>query len=153
MRFSGNLNKPQRAIALMAGHAGIALFFVAITKELLIVGNFGMAALGAGEVGLAGLGMLNAYIALSHADAGEGESPEYRKWEKATRDGMVIAHPALVAGMQALDGRLPPDAVIITSERHLGFMATWYARALSSPTSRSRADTALRSGCNCRCSN
>ena len=44
------------------------------------------------------------------------------------RDGMVVTHPALVAGMQALGGRLPPDAVVITSERHLGFMAAWYAR-------------------------
>jgi len=43
-------------------------------------------------------------------------------------EGRVVAHPALVSGMQALAGRLPPDAVVITSERHLGFMATWYAR-------------------------
>lgn len=44
------------------------------------------------------------------------------------RDGMVIAHPALVSGMHALPGRLPPDAVVIAQERHLGFMAAWYAR-------------------------
>lgn len=48
--------------------------------------------------------------------------------EPEPREGLVVAHPALVAGMLALDGRLPPDAVVITSERHLGFMAAWYAR-------------------------
>lgn len=48
--------------------------------------------------------------------------------EPEPTEGMVVAHPALVAGMQALRDRLPADAVVITSERHLGFMAAWYAR-------------------------
>jgi hypothetical protein len=34
----------------------------------------------------------------------------------------------MVAAIAALPGRLPPDAVVITSERHLGFMVVWYAR-------------------------
>lgn len=44
------------------------------------------------------------------------------------RQGLVVAHPALVSGFVTLPERLPADAVIITSERHLGFMAVWYAR-------------------------
>lgn len=47
----------------------------------------------------------------------------------APREGLVVAHPALVAGMYALRDRLPRGAVVITSERHLGYMAAWYARA------------------------
>ncbi|MEZ4399312.1 MAG: glycosyltransferase family 39 protein [Kofleriaceae bacterium] len=48
--------------------------------------------------------------------------------DPAPTEGVVYAHPALVAGMATLPGRLPPDAVIITSERHLGFMAAWFGR-------------------------
>ncbi|MBP9170660.1 MAG: glycosyltransferase family 39 protein [Kofleriaceae bacterium] len=48
--------------------------------------------------------------------------------EPQPREGIVVAHPAMVAAIAALPGRLPPDAVVITSERHLGFMVVWYAR-------------------------
>ncbi len=48
--------------------------------------------------------------------------------DPAPREGLVVAHPAMVAAMVALPGRLPPDTVVITSERHLGFMVAWYAR-------------------------
>lgn len=48
--------------------------------------------------------------------------------EPEPREGVVYAHPAMVAAMVALPGRLPADAVVITSERHLGFMVAWYAR-------------------------
>ncbi len=53
-----------------------------------------------------------------------------RLWvvDAAPREGVVYAHPAMVAAMVAVPGRLPPDAVVITSERHLGFMVAWYAR-------------------------
>ncbi|MBL8623231.1 MAG: glycosyltransferase family 39 protein [Myxococcales bacterium] len=53
-----------------------------------------------------------------------------RLWavDAAPREGVVYAHPAMVAAMVAVPGRLPPDAVVITSERHLGFMIAWYAR-------------------------
>lgn len=42
--------------------------------------------------------------------------------------GVPRPHPLMVSAMQALAGRLPADAVVITSERNFGFMAGWYAR-------------------------
>lgn len=43
-------------------------------------------------------------------------------------EGLVRAHPAMVAAIRAARGALPADAVVITAERHLGFQLTWYAR-------------------------
>jgi hypothetical protein len=43
-------------------------------------------------------------------------------------DGMVRTHPAMVAAVRALDGELPPDAVVIIPERHILFMVAWYTR-------------------------
>ena len=41
--------------------------------------------------------------------------------------GKVVAHPAMVAAIQALD--IPPGATAIVPERHLMFMVAWYTRA------------------------
>ena len=46
----------------------------------------------------------------------------------ASTEGLVRAHPAMVAAIRAARGALPADAVVITAERHLGFQLTWYAR-------------------------
>ena len=43
-------------------------------------------------------------------------------------EGQILAHPALVAGALALNGRLPDGAVAIVPERHIAFMIAWYAR-------------------------
>lgn len=44
-------------------------------------------------------------------------------------EGEVITHPALVAAVQALNGRVPADATLIVPERHIAFMVAWYTRA------------------------
>ena len=44
-------------------------------------------------------------------------------------DGEVLAQPALVAAVMALDGRIPPDATAIVPGRQLAFMIAWYTRA------------------------
>lgn len=46
----------------------------------------------------------------------------------SSSEGLIRAHPAMVAAMRAARGALPPDAVVITAERHLGFQLMWYAR-------------------------
>ena len=46
----------------------------------------------------------------------------------ASTEGLVRAHPAMVAAIRAARGALPDDAVVITAERHLGFQLAWYAR-------------------------
>jgi uncharacterized membrane protein len=46
----------------------------------------------------------------------------------SSTDGLVRAHPAMVAAMRAARGALPADAVVVTIERHLGFQLAWYAR-------------------------
>jgi hypothetical protein len=46
----------------------------------------------------------------------------------ASTEGLVRAHPAMVAAMRAARGALPADAVVITVERDLGFQLAWYAR-------------------------
>jgi len=43
-------------------------------------------------------------------------------------EGLVDPHPALVAAVRALDGVVPPGATVVTPERHVAFMAAWYAR-------------------------
>jgi hypothetical protein len=43
------------------------------------------------------------------------------------REGVVDVHPAMQAGMRALDGLVPDGDVIIVPERHLMFMAAWYS--------------------------
>jgi hypothetical protein len=43
-------------------------------------------------------------------------------------EGRVVAHPAMIAAMHALADKLPEDGVAIVPERHLAFMAAWYAR-------------------------
>ena len=43
-------------------------------------------------------------------------------------EGLVRAHPAMIAALRAARGALPADAVVITAERHIGFQLAWYAR-------------------------
>ncbi|MGE0549021.1 MAG: glycosyltransferase family 39 protein [Kofleriaceae bacterium] len=43
-------------------------------------------------------------------------------------DGRITAHPALVTACEALAGRVPPGDTVIVPERHIAFMAAWYAR-------------------------
>jgi uncharacterized membrane protein len=45
----------------------------------------------------------------------------------SSTEGLVRAHPAMVAAIRAARGALPADAVVITAERHLGFQLAWYA--------------------------
>ena len=42
--------------------------------------------------------------------------------------GKVLAHPAMVAAVQGLNGRIPDGAIAIVPERHIAFMVTWYTR-------------------------
>ena len=41
-------------------------------------------------------------------------------------EGQIVAHPAMVASIMALDGEVPAGDVMIIPERHLMFMAAWY---------------------------
>ena len=42
--------------------------------------------------------------------------------------GVVYAHPAMVAAVSRLAGAVPDGELVLVSERHIAFMATWYAR-------------------------
>ena len=42
--------------------------------------------------------------------------------------GRVLAHPAMVAAVQGLTGRIPQGGIAIVPERHIAFMVTWYTR-------------------------
>ncbi len=46
----------------------------------------------------------------------------------ASTEGMVSTEIPMVAATAAIRGALPPDAVVIAAERHLGFQAVWFAR-------------------------
>ena len=43
-------------------------------------------------------------------------------------EGVVRAHPAMVAAVRALDGVVPTGDTVVVSERHIAFMAAWFAR-------------------------
>ena len=43
-------------------------------------------------------------------------------------EGRIVAHPAMVAAVQAMTADVPPGDVIIASERHVMFMIAWYTR-------------------------
>lgn len=43
-------------------------------------------------------------------------------------EGKVFAHPAMVAAVQGLNGRIPASDIAIVPERHIAFMVTWYTR-------------------------
>jgi hypothetical protein len=43
-------------------------------------------------------------------------------------EGVIVTHPALVTATEALAGRVPPGVTLIVPERHIAFMAAWYAR-------------------------
>jgi hypothetical protein len=47
----------------------------------------------------------------------------------APTEGLVRTEIPMVAATAAIAGALPPDAVIISAERHLGFQAVWFARS------------------------
>ncbi len=42
--------------------------------------------------------------------------------------GVVTAHPAMIAAVCALASAVPPGELVLVSERHIAFQATWYAR-------------------------
>lgn len=42
--------------------------------------------------------------------------------------GVVYAHPAMIAAVLALGSAVPPGDLVVVSERHIAFMATWYTR-------------------------
>lgn len=44
-------------------------------------------------------------------------------------EGEILAHPAMVAAVQGLVGRIPPGGTAIVPERHIAFMVTWYTGA------------------------
>jgi hypothetical protein len=41
-------------------------------------------------------------------------------------EGRVLAHPAMVAAVEGLAGRIPEGDIAIVPERHIAFMVTWY---------------------------
>jgi len=43
--------------------------------------------------------------------------------------GEILAHPAMVAAVEGLTGRIPVDGIAIVPERHIAFMVTWYTGA------------------------
>lgn len=51
-------------------------------------------------------------------------------------EGEVVTHPALVTGLYALARHVPPGATVVCPERHIAFMAAWYAGAHTSLTPR-----------------
>jgi hypothetical protein len=44
-------------------------------------------------------------------------------------EGIVLAHPALIAAVMASAHQLPANATVIVPERHILFMVAWYTRA------------------------
>lgn len=40
--------------------------------------------------------------------------------------GQILAHPAMVAAVEGLAGRIPEGGIAIVPERHIAFMVTWY---------------------------
>lgn len=51
-------------------------------------------------------------------------------WSPARiNDGVVYAHPAMVAAVQGLVDEVPTNAFLIVPERHIAFMTAWYTRA------------------------
>ncbi|CAN5787683.1 hypothetical protein BH11MYX3_BH11MYX3_44520 [soil metagenome] len=40
--------------------------------------------------------------------------------------GRILAHPAMVAAVEGLTGRIPEGGIAIVPERHIAFMVTWY---------------------------
>lgn len=55
-------------------------------------------------------------------------------WRAPTRleRGVVYAHPAMIAAVCALASAVPPGELVLVSERHIAFQATWYARVATS---------------------
>jgi hypothetical protein len=43
--------------------------------------------------------------------------------------GVVYAHPAMISAVWGLASAVPTGELVVVSERHLAFMATWYTRA------------------------
>ncbi|MFN0247133.1 MAG: hypothetical protein ACKV2T_09495 [Kofleriaceae bacterium] len=43
-------------------------------------------------------------------------------------EGRIVAHPAMVAAVQAMAGDVPEGDVVIVPERHIMFMIAWYTR-------------------------
>ncbi len=51
-------------------------------------------------------------------------------WSPARiEEGVVLAHPAMVAAIQGLHDQLPAGVFVIVPERHIAFMTAWYTRA------------------------
>jgi hypothetical protein len=51
-----------------------------------------------------------------------------------SREGTVLVGPERAQAARTLEGAIPPDALVITTDRHLAFMTTWYTRASSRKT-------------------
>lgn len=45
--------------------------------------------------------------------------------------GTVYAHPAMIEAVSALSLAVPPGQPVVVSDRHIAFMATWYARVIT----------------------
>ncbi len=43
-------------------------------------------------------------------------------------EGRIVAHPAMVAAVQAMTDDVPDGDVVIVPERHIMFMIAWYTR-------------------------
>ena len=43
-------------------------------------------------------------------------------------EGVVRAHPALIAAVRALDGAVPAGDTVVVTERHIAFMVAYYTR-------------------------
>jgi hypothetical protein len=83
-------------------------------------------------VGAAALGAAVRAIPLRPAERATALIALAAAWlaiQPATRpEGVIRTHPAMAAAVRALDGVVPPGGVVVTTERHIAFMASWYAR-------------------------
>lgn len=48
-----------------------------------------------------------------------------RPWSSS--EGVVWPHPAMVESLERLAGSVPPETPVVVPERHVAFMAAWYA--------------------------
>ena len=58
--------------------------------------------------------------------AEERAAMKLRPWH--SNEGVIRAHPSMVAATARLAGVLPPETVVVVPERHTAFMAAWYGR-------------------------
>jgi hypothetical protein len=133
VRRASTVRPAERALAL--AFAGLALI---IALPWLDVGDpqgLGfrlrlVAFVPAGLAAAAALGALAAYVPARARDPMLAAfAAVWFLAQPPTRDeGVVRAHPAMIAAIRALDGVVPHGDVVIATERHVAFMTAWYVR-------------------------